>query len=127
MTRPRPRENAWYDMIWAAFKPLGDASDGPAYAAVADAACGLARSPVDEVRRAVPESDAEEICLDRLDRPMGAEPRGPHERCLEQFVWWKDQYVLRGCEAELTVVEPPADYLLPYWMGRYFGFIDSAW
>ncbi len=121
------RENAWYDLFWAAFKDLDPAGDGPAFHAVTEAACGLAVFPEDEVRREVAPSDNEQLCLDRLDRPMGSVPRGPHERCLESFVWWKDQYVLRGCSAQPTVVEPPADYLLPYWMGRYFGFFDPAW
>lgn len=121
------RENAWYDMMWAAFKPLGPDSDGPATAAVEDAACGLAVFPDDEVRREVAPFDTEQICLDRLDRPMGAVPRGPHERCLEAFVWWKDQYILKGCDAAPTIVESPGDYLLPYWMGRYFGFVKPGW
>ncbi|MCB9683137.1 MAG: hypothetical protein H6733_16855 [Alphaproteobacteria bacterium] len=121
------RENAWYDLFWAAFKDLGPAGDGPAFDAVSEAACGLTAFPVDEVRREVPPSTEPQLCLDRLDRPMGAVPRGPDERCLEAFVWWKDQYVLRGCAAEPTIVEPPADYLLPYWMGRYFGFFDPTW
>lgn len=120
------RQNAWYDLMWAASKPLGEGTDGPAYDAVHEAACGLRQFPLDQVRRDTPVPEDEVLCLDRLDRPMTDRPLGPHERCVKTFLWWNDQYVLRGCEGDPAVVEPPADFLLPYWMGRHHRFFTAS-
>lgn len=121
------RQNAWYDMMWAAFKPLGPDSDGPALAAVTDATCGLSSFPDDKVRRGMPRPEVDTHCVDRLGHDMSELPLGPHERCKETFWWWKDQYRIQACEDRPDRVDAPADYLLPYWMGRYFGFIDPSW
>jgi hypothetical protein len=121
------RQNAWYDVMWAAFKDLGEGSDGPAYGTVTDATCGLAAFPDDKTWREVPLVADEVLCLDRLDRPMADRPLGPDERCIRTFMWWNDQYVLRECSVDPLRVDPPADYLLPYWMGRYFGFVAQEW
>ena len=56
-SRPRRRaaslaeHNAWYDVMWAAQKPLGPGTDGPAYAAVEDAVCAAPRVPALESSR----------------------------------------------------------------------------
>src|SRR5260221_1752899 len=39
------QHDAWYDVMWAAMKPLGPGTDGPAFDAVADAACQLREFP----------------------------------------------------------------------------------
>ncbi|MCB9665300.1 MAG: hypothetical protein H6732_14410 [Alphaproteobacteria bacterium] len=120
------RHNAWYDMIFAAFKDLRPEGGGHAPEAVADAVCGLARFPVDKRGRDIAASTEAEVCLDRLDRPMQATPRPVDDRCPKAMWWWNDAFVMAGCTGDAARVEPPADYLLPYWMARYFGFVGQG-
>jgi hypothetical protein len=48
------------------------------------------------------------------------------ERCPRKFLWWANPYDLDGCTANPRRIEPPTDYLLAYWMGRYYGFISEG-
>jgi hypothetical protein len=48
------------------------------------------------------------------------------ERCMGTFVWWGSPYDIDDCTEDKRNIQPPADYLLPYWMGRYYGFISES-
>ena len=45
------------------------------------------------------------------------------DRCLDLFTWWGDPYGFDNCKANTRFIYAPIDYLLAYWMGRYYGFI----
>ncbi|MBW2454097.1 MAG: hypothetical protein JRI68_06290 [Deltaproteobacteria bacterium] len=124
----RSQNNALWDFIFAADKALGPASDGPDYDAVENGICMLRQFPASEHLRdmACPPDKCEPVCEDRFDRPMTDYARPMAERCLGTFIWWKSPYSLAECTEDLRTIKPPADYLLPYWMGRYYGFIDET-
>jgi hypothetical protein len=41
------------------------------------------------------------------------------------FVWRSCPYALRQATRDRSEMSPPVDYLLAYWAGRYWGFLDS--
>ena len=118
------QHNAWFDFLWAASKPLGPGSDGPAFDAVHDGLCMLQQFPAHYSVPAVPDRE-EAYCLNRFDEPAAELPRETAERCPTEFVWWRDPYDLDGCAEDRAHVLPPQGYLLPYWMGRYHGFVGD--
>ncbi|MFW5739604.1 MAG: hypothetical protein ACOC1F_04495, partial [Myxococcota bacterium] len=124
----RAQHNAFWDFIYASSKKLGPASDGPAVEAVKDALCMLRQFPASQVQRAVtcPPDECEAVCEDRFGDPMTHYARPAAERCAATFVWWRSPYEIDECEDNPRVVRQPAGYLLPYWMGRYYGFIGEA-
>lgn len=120
------QKNALFDFIWAAGKRLGPGDEeGPAFAAVEDGICQLRQFRasqsvptivVDPVRHAP-------YCKNRFDRDVSRYPRETWERCPSTFVWWGDPYSLSECTENRRDIRQPSGYLLPYWMGRYYGFI----
>jgi hypothetical protein len=109
--------------MWAAQKPLGPA-DGPAYDAVEDAVCQLRQFPRSNHGVARDTTVlAPEVCLDRQDNSLAATPFAIADRCAATFAYWGNPYERVTCADEPTVIHQPAGYLLPYWMGRYYGFI----
>jgi len=118
------QHNAWYDIMWAAQKPLGPGTDGPAYDAVEDAVCQLRQFPRSNHGVARDTTVlAPEVCLDRQDNSLAATPFSIADRCAATFAYWGNPYERVTCADEPTVIHQPAGYLLPYWMGRYYGFI----
>jgi hypothetical protein len=118
--------NAWYNFIWAANKALGPGSDGPAHAAVEEAVCSLKQFPASQARPTRrPSEQYEHFCIDRLGGSMTEHVVPVADRCPRTFFWWSGPYDRRDCQADRSVVESPADYLLAYWMGRYYGFIPA--
>jgi len=121
------QNNAFFDFIWAAHKKLGPDSDGPAYAAVENGIRMLRQYPavLHQTAAECPPEKCREYCRDRFDRPVGNYPREIAERCIGVFVWWGDPYQIRKCSENQRIVVPPTGFLLPYWMGRYYGFITE--
>ncbi|MBW2523725.1 MAG: hypothetical protein JRI23_06095 [Deltaproteobacteria bacterium] len=122
------QHNALYNFIFAADKALGPGSDGHAYDEVEDGICMLKQFPASEHQRAMSctAPGCVEVCSDRLDKPLTDYPRPVAERCLRTFLWWGSPYTLNECTEDLRHIKPPSDYLLAYWMGRYYGFIDES-
>jgi len=121
------QKNPWFDLGWAAFKRLGQGSDGPAIQAVDDAICGLKQFPASKVQTAQ-DSAAKypEYCKERNNGSACQFPVPIPERCVETFEWWSDPYDRESCSADPWTIRMPGDFLLPYWMGRYFGFIPET-
>ena len=120
--------NPWFSFAWAASKPLGPGTDGPAYQAVEDGICALRQFPATQ---AVPDMDFSELyphyCDGRLGKSLSEEPIPEAHTCPRTFSFWKNPY-RRGnatCAAAPANVKQPGDYLLAYWMGRYYGFIPE--
>jgi len=121
------QNNTWFDFIYAAHKTLGPDSDGPAYEAVENGVCMLRQFPASQ---SVPDLECppgkcQVSCIDRLGDEIGDYPRQVAERCPGTFLWWKNPYDLDGCSQDLRRIKVPTDYLLAYWMGRYYGFITE--
>jgi len=121
------QHNTWYEIMWAAMKPLGPTSDGPAFDAVADAACQLREFPRSNHLVAHDTAPlAVEACTGRKGESMAATAFEIADRCAATYIWWGNSYVRGSCVTDPTLVQNPAGYLLPYWMGRYYGFIDPG-
>jgi hypothetical protein len=119
--------NAWYDVMYAAQKPLGPTSDGPAYAAVADAVCQLREFPRSNHATARDTTAlAAASCTGRKDESMAQTPFSIADRCAATFAWWGNPYIRMTCSDEPSLVQNPAGYLLPYWMARYYGFVAAT-
>lgn len=121
--------NAWYDFIYAAHKHLGPESSGPAYAVVEDAVCMLRQFPASKMPvdlTCPPETCVLSNCTNRFGNPIIENAREVHERCIRGFLWWTWPYSPDDCTAQPQKILSPTDYLLAYWMGRYYGFITEG-
>lgn len=88
--------------------------------------CSLKLFPESNVKRFINNfSEFEPYCEDSSGNKFTKEVIPVDKRCPCEFVWWKDPYKLRVCEEDKRFGYNPAGYLLPYWMGRYFGFISE--
>jgi len=116
--------NSWYNFMWAAAKKLGPQSDGPAYQAVDQAICMLKQF---DASKASPEKNSADLyphyCEGRLGNSMAEFPIPLIHRCPRTFSWWGNPYNRHSCSRKSWDIRQPADYLLAYWMGRYYGFI----
>ncbi|MGM0578415.1 MAG: hypothetical protein ACQEXJ_22005 [Myxococcota bacterium] len=116
-------DNAWYNLMWAAFQPEEHA---PAEDAVETAVCMLRQFPASQALRAEDSAALyEDYCEGRLGDSQAEEPIPPAHRCTETFLWWNGTFTRHSCDEAPWVVHQPGDYLLPYWMGRYHGFIPA--
>ena len=121
------QHNPWFDVMWAAQKPLGPGTDGPAYEAVEDAVCQLRQFPASNHGVAHPTNqDAPHACDDRFGNSLAADAFEAADRCASTYAWWGNPYSRDPCSDDPTAIWQPAGYLLPYWMGRYYGFISAA-
>ena len=118
--------NAWYNFMWAAHKKLGPQSDGPAYDAVEEGICMLKQFAASKTQ---PEKNSADLyphyCDGRLGNSMAEVPIPLKDRCPNTFAWWGNPYNRGSCTEEPWNIRHPADYLLAYWMGRYYGFIPE--
>ena len=118
-------------MMYAAMKATGPGTDGQDVAAIEDALCGLRQFP--EYKSAVSvdlgEADlpTDDTCASRFAGSfLTIDPAPVWQRCPRTFLWWGNPYHHQRCTADPTWVQPPSDYLLPYWMARYFGWIGAG-
>ncbi len=123
----RAQHNSWFDFMYAADKPLGPNTDGPAFDAVKDGVCMMRQFPARKTQVAGGcNGKCPEVCRDRRDGPMSNYPRVVAERCATTFMWWGSPYSTAECTQNDLRVFSPGDYLLSYWMARYYGFITDA-
>ena len=114
------QHDAWYDLMWAAH------AETPAYAAVEDAVCQLRQFPrSNHVVARDTAALAPEVCTDRQDKSLAAQPFPIADRCAATFAYWGNPYERASCTDEPTLIHQPGGFLLPYWMGRYHGFIPA--
>lgn len=88
-----------------------------------DAVCSLKRFPTDNIRRAKDASGYEHWCDSDRHGSLAENPIPVNERCSSVFEWWGDPNEREVCSENLKSARSPAGFLLPYWMGRYFGYI----
>ena len=71
----------------------------------------------------IPQEKAKPYCKSRFEEDLSEFARTPAERCPDNVMFWDDPYRMFSCTKNHRIITPPTDYLLPYWMGRYYGFI----
>jgi len=132
-TREMSRQhNACWTTMYAAMKNVGPGSTGQDVAAVDDAICALRQFPES---KASPELHVgEELfptdwsCESRFEgRYLTFDPVPVYLRCPKTFTWWSNPYEHQHCDENPRYIKHGADFLLPYWMGRYFGYIEEGW
>ena len=75
--------------------------------------------------RDCPADKCTEACKDRFGDPMLGEPLETADRCMRTILWWGSPYDPPSCKENKRDIKAPTDFLLPYWMGRYYGYIDA--
>jgi hypothetical protein len=93
---------------------------------VKDALCSLKKFPGTSVKRFIDNREKySPVCQNSSGEGFAADVIPVDERCSTEFLWWRDPYKIRVCEGDERFGYNPASYLLPYWMGRYYGFISE--
>ncbi|MFT6400623.1 MAG: hypothetical protein ACJAYU_005401 [Bradymonadia bacterium] len=77
------------------------------------------------IRRDIDNIGVEVECVSDRHGNLAAAPMPVNQRCSNQFEWWGDPAQIENCTARPNFAQPPAGYLLPYWMARYNGFITD--
>jgi hypothetical protein len=120
------QNNPWFTFMWAAMHRLGPDASAADREAIETAICGLRQFPVSKATPSLdPGLDHPHDCEGRLGGSQAASPIPVAERCPRTFLWWGSPYDRRACAANPQHIAQPADYLLAYWMGRYYGFIPA--
>jgi len=118
--------NTWYNFMWAAHKKLGPLSDGPAYEAVEEGICQLKQFPASKSQSQKNPADLyPHYCEGRLGNSLAEFAIPVKDRCASGFTWWSNPFGRHSCSEAPWVIRHPSDYLLAYWMGRYYGFIPE--
>lgn len=128
----RKQHNAAWSMMASSMKNVGPGSTGQDIWAVNDAICALRQFPKS---KSMPSIDTGEDmfptdydCESRFEGSyLTFDPVPVYLRCPGTFTWWSNPYSHWHCTENPRHIKHPADYLLPYWMGRYFGYIDESW
>ncbi|WP_320178510.1 two-component regulator propeller domain-containing protein [Roseovarius pacificus] len=115
----KPEQPSFYTFAYATIDPAGADIDG--------AIENLRQIPTDRRQYAMINSHRDDVVfspmLNRFDRPVLYHVLPADERSFDK--WNGDPYVPdEGGDG--TVEDDGAAYLLPYWMGRYHGFITEA-
>ena len=120
------QKNPWFNFGFAAMKKLGP-ENPQAFELVEDGICSLREFQASQAQRFGNSAENyAEFCESRFEgRFMAENPIPIPERCTSTFEWWGDPYQLETCTAAPWNIQVPTGYLLPYWMGRYYGFISQ--
>lgn len=124
------QKNAGWSILYAGMKAMGPDSSGPDHDAVRDAMCGLRQFPESKTSPEIHVGEADYPtdwdCQSRFPTEyLTFDPVPVYERCPRTFLWWANPYEHQNCDANPQLVFQPADYLLPYWAARYFGFLGE--
>lgn len=120
----RDQQNSLYTWFYLVNK--ADADPWPTEAA-RQAVCTLKRYPATKNHFPVDTfATYPAVCTDRSDEPMSDQLIPIDERAADNFQWIGNPYKPEIDPGDATWVESPEDYLLAYWMGRWFGFIAEG-
>ena len=92
---------------------------------IKDTLCTMKEFPADKTHRGVDLTGYLEFCVSKRHGSITKEPIPWREHRRDLFVWWGSPYERSKEDGDPLLIETPADYLLPYWMGRYFGWITA--
>lgn len=115
--------NPLYNMIYAAMMDYTDETATEPEALIDDALKTLKEFPAHQVFKSADTTTYPEYCTSSRHGSLTETPYPFREGKVDIFVWWDPPYVRETMTADPNRIEPPADFLLPYWMGRYFGWI----
>jgi len=118
--------NPFRNFILASRMPTDDYDKQEVTTLVEDGICTLKQYHTDNIRRAKNNDQYDEWCVSERHGSLAETQIPINQRCPSIFEWWGDPNQRESCSENLKSVEPPAGYLLPYWMGRYFGYIDET-
>jgi hypothetical protein len=119
----RDQQKTLYTMMYLVNK---DPADEWPEAAARDALCVMKTFPEHKAHYAVDNfADHKQYCQGRDDDLMTMDLIPIYERGMDNFVWINNPYSLEKEDAEPRHVESPEDYLLAYWMGRFYGFFTE--
>ena len=126
------QHNSAWAIMYASMKAQGPDSTGQDLAAVEDAICSLRQFPASQARPTLEVGEEEfptdPTCESRFEGTfLTYDPVPVNLRCPSNFTWWKNPYRHQSCTADPRYISQPSDYLLAYWMGRYFGYIGEDW
>ena len=115
-----------YNFIFAAFQPSDPDRQGrPTADLVEEAVCTLKRFPSDQLWRGQSTEYLQEYCKNVKGHSWAGEVTPIEDRPPRQFLWWSSPYERYSAPDYPYHVNGGQDYLLSYWMGRYFGFISD--
>lgn len=123
--------NPFQNMTYAAFMDYDDPKATPPEPLIRDALCTLKEFPEDKRFSLKDTMHYPHFCDSNRHGSLAEEPIPWREHPVYIFLFWRSPYE-RQLEDETIRcgsdpgMEPPADYLLPYWMGRYWGWISEA-
>lgn len=104
-----------------------DPSDPWPTEAARDALCTMRRFPARKFHAAVDTRTAgAEVCTDRGGDPLGDVFVPIEQATMDNFQWSRNPWELESEAENRRIVESPEDYLLAYWMGRWYGFIRDG-
>ena len=106
-------QNAFFDMIDRALQGPNSARDAEASMLLDEWLLRSARDPYFDITNMVP------VCGSEACNPISVQLRPPTD-----FLWQRDPFQLTGGGSG-TIENPGIDYILPYWMGRYYGVISA--
>ena len=116
---------ALYTFIYGELSGAGP-DDEVFAAAVEDGICTLFRIPEDRHDHDVAAGTQEGVCINRMERPNAAERIPIEERYFDNYIWRLDPYEIpEAHEGHENLLYSPEDYLLAYWLGRYYGYIPE--
>ncbi|MCX7958958.1 MAG: hypothetical protein N3B13_07915 [Deltaproteobacteria bacterium] len=123
---PRPmknQQNTLYTFFYAINKP--DDKPMPSQE-LSDAMCVMQIFPETKHQYMVDTIDRYPVvCYDRSDEPLTDIVIPVNEYGADNFLWIRNPYKLKSEPENKLLIESPEDYLLAYWIGRYYGFIDE--
>jgi len=106
-------QNAFFDMIDSALQGANSTRDAEARMLLDEWLVRPVRDPHVDLTNTV------SVCGSEACSPVPVPLRPPTD-----FLWQRDPFQLSGGGTS-TVESPGIDYILPYWMGRYYGVISS--
>ncbi len=117
---------ALYTFLYGALSGAGP--EDPVFAAaVEDGVCTLFQLPEDRHDRTIAAGTQDGVCQNRMDRPNAAERIPLAEREYDNYLWRLDPYEIpRAYTAVPDRVHSPEDFLLAYWVGRYYGYLPPS-
>jgi len=94
--------------------------------AIQDSVCTLYRLERDRFDKTTVQGQQEIACYNRLGDPNAAEIIPLEERRYDNYVWRLDPHEIpHDNEGVPGLLYSPEDYLLAYWVGRYFGYVNE--
>jgi len=125
---PRPmriQKNTLFTFFYLANMPEGEQMPEEE---AKEAICTMKRFPEEKWHHAVDTlSKYNAVCTDRSGEPMASvQDFIPiDEDSMDNYQWNRNPWKLKKEDENKRIIESPEDYLLAYWMGRFFGFISE--